>query len=262
MNDINLVNKDKKNRHDLLNDWLFDIITDVNIPINFEVVKNNLSNYLVEDIPNVISEENFYCGNFAKGGGMFSKREDRFIILNRIKQIFPNAKIMLGIRNKKHLLLSWYKQFVAVGGILSFDDFIKNNMNLEYLNYEKYIEKLEDAYGKKNIYIYKFENLIEERERTIKEICGFIGCSTPRYKVKKRNVGYGKKEIKAGLLLNRLFKSEVHNRGINYPYKHLLLPHRYLFQSKVYNFIPREKVKLEELIKNAETKKLIEPYLI
>jgi len=237
--------------HDAENDWLFTTITDIEKNIHQEEIKEKLSFYLKNEMPNLISDENFYCK-------MFVKKETRFVLLERIHKLFPEAKILLGTRNKKDLLISWYKQYIAVGGSLQFDDFIDKILNLNNLNYEEYVKRLADFYGDNNVYIYKFENLIKEHEKTIKEICGFIGCSIPKYRLIRRNVGFGEKEIKASLLLNKIFKNEVHNRGIIYPYKFFFLPHRYLFQSKIYSPFLKEKIELDALIKKDETKRLIE----
>jgi hypothetical protein len=237
-------------------DWLYDTILDINKPIDFQEVKKRRSEYLVDNMPNLVSEEIFYCGEF----GMFRKEDDRFVLLDRIYKIFPEARVILAIRNKKTLLVSWYKQYVQAGGVLSFDDFIRDVMNLEKLNYEQYIERLVELYGKKNVFIFTFENLSEKPEQTIKEICNFIGCEVPSYKLRRRNISYGKTELKASLILNRLFKNRVHNRGVPWPVTYILLPHRILFQSRFFRGIPRTEIELEDLIQSKGLKEKIESF--
>jgi len=235
-------------------DWLYNIVTDINKPIRQEEVNEKLSNYFVNNEINLISNEMFYCGH----KGMFQKVDNRLKVLNRIYQIFPDAKVILAIRNKKTLLLSWYKQYIASGGILSFDEFIEDIMNLEKLNYEPYINKLADYYGKENLYIFSFEDLLKNTNQIISEICNFIGCEVPVYKIRKRNVGYGKNELKASLILNRFFKNKNSNNGLPYPYNYFLLPHRIIFQSRFFSIIPREKIDLNDLTKSEKTKKCVE----
>jgi hypothetical protein len=192
---------------------------------------------------------------------MFSKEDNRFSVLDRIYKIFPDARIILAIRDKEDLLVSWYKQYVASGGVLSFDDLIEDEMNLEIINYEKYIEKLIELYGKENVHIFKFEELIENPKQIIKEICNFIGCKVPNYKLHKRNIGYGKAEINASLILNRFFKNRLHSRGIPWPYKHIGLPHRLIFQNRIFQRIFQNKIELKDIIKTEETKEKIREIL-
>ena len=118
MKDINFVFKDIKNMQEAFDDWLFSTIKITKKPIDSKTINEHLPSYLSENVSNLISQENFYCS-------MFVKNDDRFILLERINKLYPRAKVILGIRDKKKLLVSWYKQYVAVGGTLSFDGFIE-----------------------------------------------------------------------------------------------------------------------------------------
>jgi len=247
MKDINLVFKDIKNMQEAFNDWLFSTIKITKKPIDSKTINEHLPSYLSENVSNLISQENFYCS-------MFVKNDDRFILLERINKLFPRAKVILGIRDKKKLLVSWYKQYVAVGGTLSFDGFIENVMNLNKLNYEEYIERLIELYGRKYLYVYDFENLIRQRKKIVNEICDFIGCQVPQYNVRKRNVGFGKQEMKVALFFNNFFKSQVHEKGIPYPYTRFLLPHRYILRSGLTRKFFGSKIELDDLIFSKEIK--------
>lgn len=257
LKDVNVLFK-FKNVQEYKNDWLYNLILNIDKPIDLQELKKRRAEYLLENIPNLVTEETFYCGGF---GGMFNKEDNRFIMLDRIYKIFPEARVILTIRDKKNLLVSWYKQYIANGGVLVFDDFIRNRMNLEKINYEKYIKKLKDFYSKDNVYIIKYEKFITKPKQTIEEICDFIGCKVPDYKIRKRNVGYGKTEIKTSLILNRFFKTRVHNHGIHWPEKYFHLPHRLIFQSKLLERIPRKKIELRDLIQSEEIKKRIDIFL-
>ncbi|RLF30481.1 MAG: hypothetical protein DRJ99_02410 [Thermoplasmata archaeon] len=229
-------------------------IRNIDKDIDYEEIKQKFSQYLVNDKPNLVSEENLYCS-------MWDKRDDRFILLDRIKHIFPNAKIIIGIRDKKKALVSWYKQYVAVGGTFSFDDFIDKVMNLNKLNYEPYIQKLHELFGADNVFVFTMSDLIKNRNETVRKLCEFIGCQIPQYKVWKRNVGYGKNQLKISLFLNQFFKSELNERGVPYPYKKFFLPHRIVFQSRLFSWIPRKKVTLHDLTSSKETLRRIDEVL-
>ncbi len=112
--------------------------------------------FLYEDKPNFISEENLYCD-------MWTKEDNRYEYLERIKQLFPKARVIFGTRDGEKMLVSWYKQYVAVGGTLSFEEFLSQVMNLDKLHYEPYQERLFDLFGNENVFAFTLSELIQER---------------------------------------------------------------------------------------------------
>ena len=55
----------------------------------------------------------------------YGRRFDRKNVIDRIKNIFPNIKIITFIRNQKTWILSHYAQYLKGGGLLSLHDFIE-----------------------------------------------------------------------------------------------------------------------------------------
>lgn len=215
-------------------------ILDTSKEVDIEKVQENFSNLLSNDKVNIISEENIYTYQF-------SKEDDRFTRLERMKQIFPEAKIVFGARKKEENLISWYVEYVAVGGVLDFNSFLVKHMNLDKLDYEPYIEKLEELYGEKNVLVYTLDDLRKDQDGLVKRICKFINVKPPvNYRKKPARVGYGLGVLKLSLFLNRFFKTPLNPDGI-IPFWGPILPQNIVFHSFLFRLLPRKKITLENL---------------
>jgi len=229
--------------HVFYKSWSKDLL-DPSKKVDIEKIKENFSKILNKDKINLITEENIYTYQF-------SKEDDRFIILDRIKQVFPEAKIIFGTRKRDENLISWYVEYVAVGGILDFQGFLDKHMNLEKLNYEPYIKKLKDYYGEKNVFVYSLEELKKNQGQVVKKMCEFMNVNIPKkYRSKPARVGYGQGILKLSLFLNRFFKTPLNKKGI-IPCWGPILPQNILFHSFIVRFIPQKRITLE-FLKNLE----------
>lgn len=218
--------------------------------LDLDHAKSKIEQCLKPDQINLFSEENLYTDYLVK-------KDDRFILLDRIKYIFPEAKIIFGIRDKKTLLVSWYKQYVATGGTKDYNYFLENIMNKKKLDYKEYLKKLEKYYGKNNIFIYRLEEIQKNQEKVVKNMCRFIGVPFPDdYRRKPTNVGYSLETLKISLIINKIFKTRLNPEGI-IPFPNYALPQRIFFQSNIMRkILPQTKI-TEENLKKIKTRKLI-----
>jgi len=188
--------------------------------VEYETVEKNVLPYLRNDKINLLSDENIY-------DNMWLGEDRRWRRINRLKELFPSAKIIFGIREKDSLLRSLYKKYVMDGGILSFDEFIQT-INLDKLEYEKYIQHLFRLFGKRNVYIYRYEKMKNDIHSFVEELCNFMKVEVPSFKNIRRNAGYSQDQIKISLIINRLFRTYHNPQGI-FPIQHKWLPHRIAF---------------------------------
>jgi hypothetical protein len=208
--------------------------------VDKEIIKNKIISRLIKDKINLISEENIYCQ-------MFSKEDKRIEKLNVIKNIFPNSKIIFGIRNEDELLVSWFIKYVMNGGVERFDNFQKRILNIEKLNFGLYIKKLYRLFGKKNVFIYKFEDLKKDVNNLVKDICNFIGVEKPIINPsEKRNVSFTINQLKLSLFFNRFFKTSLNQKGL-IPLDLYYIPHLFLFNLRYFQELPRKKIDIEAL---------------
>ena len=112
--------------------------------------------------------------------------------LTIIKDIFPKAKIIIFLRYQPDWLLSCYKQSIHSGDCQSIENFLnyKNNKfkkaegiynsngflhtNIHKVDYAVLIEKYLKQYGKKNVYIFFFENFKKNKKKIVSEICKIL----------------------------------------------------------------------------------------
>lgn len=227
--------------HVFYRSWCRDLL-DPTKKIDTKKIKENFSKILHADKINLITEENIYTSQFAK-------KDNRFLLLDRIKEVFPVAKIIFGTRNKDENLVSWYIEYVAVGGVLDFQGFLEHNMNIEKLNYEPYIKKLIEYYGKENIFVYSLEELRQNQKDVVKRMCNFINVDVPKkYREKPARVGYGLTVLRVSLYLNRFFKTTLNKKGI-IPWWGPILPQNILFHSFIMKYIKQKKITLDDLKK-------------
>lgn len=185
-----------------------------------EKTKNQLSNYFTED-RNLISAESL-CGS------PFIQYTNRSNILRKIYNMFPEAKIIVGVRAQKDIIASIYKYYVKIGGIKKFSDFIApykditepisntyDLLDLDTYKYSNYLEKIESLFSRKNMYIYVYENLIKNKSEFIKGILDFMTVSDiPKISYKLRSVSWNDAEISTVLLINRFIKTTKNKYGL------------------------------------------------
>lgn len=135
----------------------------------------------------------------------------RFVIAKRLHSIFPDAKIILGIRNKDSWLSSVYSQYVKGGGTHNFDDFRDNIFDKRFLDFESYIECLKDLF--KKVLIYHLEQLKLNPNGFVKNICDFLEIEFPLFENRVWEKRWSERQIKLGLFLNRLFRSEFNQNN-------------------------------------------------
>ena len=192
-----------------------------------------------EDKINLISEENIYCE-------MFSKEDKRLLKIKKIKEFFPDAKIIFSVRKPERLMVSWYVKYVMKGGVLCFRDYLEKIENVDKFNYEFYIDLLYGLFGESNVYTYALEDLKRDPENIIKDICDFIGVDVPSFSLEKRNVSYSLGQLKISLILNRLFKTPLNKNGLISVHEGHI-PHRYIFNRNFFQQLNRRKILIEDL---------------
>jgi len=185
-------------------------IRNVYKPIDPDAIKTILSPY------DLISLESL-------SGDIYSSNiEDRKIIAQRLKIIFPHSKILIGIRNKNAIIRSAYSQYIKEGGIYRYEDYISKVIHQDRFKFNNYIKIMQDLFNSKNVHIYKFEDLKQSPEKTIHEMTHFIGKNIDEFKIRSYNVSWDVKQIKTCRRLNRFFRTRLNPYGI-IPYPKILV---------------------------------------
>ena len=128
----------------------------------------------------VISSE-FLSGNLYLNGGMDSK-----VYADRLKLIFPKAKILIVIREQSSFLYSFYKHDISYnGGFWGIEEFLEPKWHFmrrscfhpRFVLYFGLIKYYQEIFGKKNVLILPFELLKTEKNKFLIEMAKFLGLN-------------------------------------------------------------------------------------
>lgn len=124
----------------------------------------------------VISTERL-SGN-PHSGGYDSKR-----IADRLHQVFPDARILMVIREQRAMILSAYAQYVKVGGACSLRDYVipcsdhrQPMFHLDHFRYHRLIGHYQRLFGRENVLVQAFERFRAEPLEYARAICDFCGA--------------------------------------------------------------------------------------
>jgi len=119
-------------------------------------------------------------------GHPYSGGFNSFFIAEQLKNIFPNAKILLIIREQRSHLKSIYKKYIKEGGNRTFKNFVAGGLSVHniqfneiYFQHHHLITKLNSLFGQENVMVLPFEYLKENATDYVLKILGFCGvqCS-------------------------------------------------------------------------------------
>lgn len=122
----------------------------------------------------VISSERL-SGNPHLGG------YDRYEIAHRLAAIFPEARIVIGIREQRSMIRSCYSQFVNGGGLMRLEDYIKDktgrgpSFTLNHFRYDALIDLYGGLFGRENIVLLPYEELRQDPVAYLNRLLAFSG---------------------------------------------------------------------------------------
>ncbi len=110
----------------------------------------------------------------------------------RIRQVCPNAKILLTTREQTDWLNSAYKYGMSSlpAGKRAFADFCATPAGIAYLqagHFDQTIRAYVDVFGSQNVRVLRYEDLVSAPERFVAELCGFIGISVKAIPQRREN---------------------------------------------------------------------------
>ncbi|MDD3567089.1 MAG: sulfotransferase [Bacteroidales bacterium] len=168
---------------------------------NFFPLVENASLLNRDLVHKLLVRTNFFTFNPFEVRGMLDKESEKRIIISEeefsltaraqphiktaiIKQlhhVYPNAQIVVFIRNQVDRLLSLYLYYLKQnGGTYSFHNFIfkKNwlktnliDLKLENSKYHYYLNFISDVFGQSNVHIYLYEEFANNNIAFLKKFC-------------------------------------------------------------------------------------------
>lgn len=124
--------------------------------------------------------------NERLAGHPLSNGFDRRFLAERIKQVFPKAKILLTIREQNSVIMSNYMQYLKYGGWHSPEKFLKPysdarlpTLTLQFWNYDRLFNFYCEIFDEKNVLILPQELLRADPVGFLGAIAAFSGVAVP-----------------------------------------------------------------------------------
>lgn len=203
--------------------------------VNIDVARSILIKETAKRI--IICEENLLKGDL-------DKIENTAKIL---REIFPDGKVIIFIRNQEDMVASRYLQYIKGGGTHRIEKFLYGENQNEYLTpanlkrkfvklqYHKVIEIYFRHFKKENVSIYLYEEFDEDNHLFIEQFSkNFLLTCSGRVKFNKRNLSYKKKVIPVARFVNHFSK-----HGSKFKTVYLHLPFLLTISRKLFALINR-----------------------
>lgn len=128
----------------------------------------------------VISHEALLCHPYS--GGV----QTRDIAL-KLHEVFPDAKILITIREQHAMIVSLYEHFLRMGGLSSLKNFVGAKFHqslfpafdIGFLEYDKCVRFYSDLFGAKSVLALPFELIRKDSLSFLSSIYSFAGIDAP-----------------------------------------------------------------------------------
>jgi len=204
-------------------EWLKAIYT--RLPKDFNALETRVA---LCDVIQKIEKRKIVCSNEGLTGFLMHDPAMASVIAERIKAVAPESRIIIVLRNQISLISSLYRMYVATGGCCALKTLLKpqeeisghshDTIFMSHLKYDVLIKYYYDLFGKDNVLVIFFEDLVSEQKKCLSEVLCFMGSDdrSSCENLMKHHVGA---TLNFGITLKRLTNSFMKTR--RYP-DHLL----------------------------------------
>lgn len=159
----------------------------------------------------ILSWESF-AGNVFEGGG------NALALTRRLHEVFPEASIIITVRNQLDMIESIYRQYIHEGGTLGINSFLSLRypsplrLEKEHFYYDRLVGAYQTLFGQERVKVLVYEQLADEKHSFLSELLGFIGVDEDVVSIEARcaarqNIGMSLPSIYLARWLNRLVYS-------------------------------------------------------
>lgn len=159
---------------------------------------------VLDDKINIVGDESLSGKPFS----VVYNYDMRPFITQRIKGMFPNAKIIVGVRQLEPWLKSCYKQSIIGGNWRSYNVW-KSQINHAYWDMDGYVNLLKNTFDE--VFVYTFEDLKSKPDIIVESMCSFMNVEVPDYKNKLHNISLSERQMKILRFFNKFLYSSHYN---------------------------------------------------
>ena len=197
-------------RSDIIRKYFIDIR-----PFDFDP---NIAKEAFKSDEDLLLSDEELSGNMHNGGlnGYLS-----FEIANRLKKVFPQAIIVIFIRNQWDIIASCYRQYIKEGGTYNITKYCNSKQypihreatfSFEHFKYDMLINHYQSLFD--NVLVYRYEDFREHSEKFVESYIDELGIEidgTINYSQQK-NVGYSNKLLRLARVLNEFTRKKTNNK--------------------------------------------------
>lgn len=183
----------------------------------------------------------------------------------KLKQNFPNAQIIIFIRNQLSILESEYSFYVQSGGTMSLNEMIEHLFTINRFikwDYFKQIKLYTKLFGKNNVRIFLYEDFKTNNFEFLKDYIfkyNFnVNLNTINFN--KRNYSLNVNILKILRFLNEFTKTKI---GMTHDNEKIIIniPYFFIFTRKIFypinKVLPKKHIKLKKSITDSNYRKTI-----
>ncbi|NOX09282.1 MAG: sulfotransferase [Gammaproteobacteria bacterium] len=194
--------------------WLNELVQEHDFSFNVDNLRDKFNNSvqgLGKDNKYVISWESLAGDVFTAGANAES-------LSRRLKDVFPEASIIITIRNQLDMVESIYRQYIHEGGSLSINDFLDLaspspvRLAREHFFYDRIVDNYQTLFGVDRVKVLVYEDLKKDKAEFLRQLTGFVGVESNLSRIEARcvshvNVGMSAPSLFIARILNRLVYS-------------------------------------------------------
>lgn len=140
----------------------------------------------------------FEANRFRPGSSLAESgcRADPAAVAGRVKETFPEARIIFFLRNQVDWLRTHYRVFIGElpPGRHGFTDFLMTPEGQLVHNggfYHRTVAAYYDLFGRANVHVALFEDIRDDESGTLRSLCGFLGVPAVPYDPQFRRYNRG-----------------------------------------------------------------------
>jgi hypothetical protein len=121
-------------------------------------------------------------------GHSYSGGYDSKELADRLKRVFPEARILIVIREQRSMVASTYKQYVKAGGSCSLKNFLDPDLqrgfrvpafDYGHFEYDRLIAYYQSHYGPESVLALPYEHFVRDGRSFVERIAEFAGRAVP-----------------------------------------------------------------------------------
>jgi hypothetical protein len=152
----------------------------------------------------------------ALSGVPSAGRYHGFEVAGRIHAIFPDARILIGVREQRSMIRSLYDEYVVRGGVDTAEDFLGVGLirtgfrplcRLDHFEYDLIWRRYAELFGPENVLVAPLERLGLDQSAYLARLCAFSGVPDMTLAdLPRRNVGRGALTMEIERRLNHVIR--------------------------------------------------------